>query len=62
LIKLAIARNKTKANPTNKKSSQEQKQEKIRKKAYEMFEKRGYANGSDWADWLEAERIVKSGK
>jgi hypothetical protein len=36
--------------------------EKIRKKAYELFEKRGYKHGSDMADWLEAEKIVKYGK
>lgn len=30
----------------------------IREKAFELFQKRGYAHGSDQADWFEAERIV----
>lgn len=34
----------------------------IQKKAYELFEKRGYSHGNDWQDWLEAERIVRSGR
>lgn len=33
-------------------------QEKIRKKAYELYESRGKAHGNDLADWFEAERIV----
>lgn len=32
--------------------------EKIQKKAYELYEKRGYSHGNDVSDWLEAERIV----
>ena len=35
-------------------------QEKIHKKAYELYKKRGYAHGNDWADWLEAEKLVVS--
>lgn len=31
----------------------------IAKKAYELFQKRGYSHGNDWQDWLEAERLVK---
>ena len=31
----------------------------VRMKAYEMYEKRGYTHGKDLNDWLEAERIVK---
>ena len=31
----------------------------IAKKAYELYEKRGNAHGSDFQDWLEAERLVK---
>ena len=34
--------------------------EKIQRKAYELFEKRGYTHGNDLADWLEAEKLVKS--
>ena len=31
----------------------------IRKKAYELYEKRGKKSGQDMNNWLEAERIVK---
>ena len=31
----------------------------IEKKAYELFEARGYVNGFDQQDWLKAEAIVK---
>ncbi len=33
----------------------------IEKKAYELFEQRGYSHGNDVNDWLEAERIVNQG-
>ncbi|MEO0093061.1 MAG: DUF2934 domain-containing protein [candidate division WOR-3 bacterium] len=52
-----------------KKSAQKAKTEKkitadefiarVRMKAYELYEKRGYVHGKDLDDWLEAERIVK---
>lgn len=32
----------------------------IRRKAYEIFLARGEGDGDDLADWLEAERIVRS--
>ncbi|MCR4336915.1 MAG: DUF2934 domain-containing protein [Candidatus Omnitrophica bacterium] len=32
----------------------------IQKKAYELFERRGYTSGNDLADWFEAERIILS--
>ena len=32
----------------------------IRKKAYELYEKRGRKSGHEMADWLEAERIVRA--
>jgi hypothetical protein len=34
-------------------------QAKIQKRAYELWEKRGYSNGSDWSDWFEAERQIR---
>jgi len=34
--------------------------EKIRRRAQELYERRGCAPGNDWADWFEAERQVKS--
>jgi len=33
--------------------------EQIRKKAYELWEKRGRPSGNSMRDWLEAERIIK---
>ncbi len=42
--------------------SPEELHEKIQKKAYELYEKRGATHGNDWADWFEAEKIVKFGK
>ena len=33
--------------------------QRVEKKAYELFEKRGCQSGHDWEDWLEAERIVE---
>lgn len=32
----------------------------IQKTAYELYARRGYIHGRDWADWLEAERVVLS--
>jgi hypothetical protein len=34
------------------------KEEQIRKKAYELFEKRGCQPGYELEDWIEAERLV----
>jgi len=34
--------------------------DKIRKRAQELYNKRGGAPGNDWADWFEAERQIKS--
>ena len=33
--------------------------EEIRKRAYEMYCKRGQTQGSDMKDWLEAEKQIK---
>lgn len=32
--------------------------EQIQKKAYDLYERRGYSHGNDLQDWLEAEQIV----
>jgi len=34
----------------------------IRKKAYELWEQKGRLSGKDLESWLEAEKIIKSGK
>ena len=33
--------------------------ESVRKRAYELYCKRGYKNGHDISDWVEAEKQVK---
>ena len=38
---------------------QDQLTDMIRKKAYELYEKRGKKSGQDMANWLEAERMIK---
>ena len=40
--------------------SSEEFHSRVEQKAYELFESRGAAHGSDWADWFEAEKLVKS--
>ena len=40
-------------------SSKTDTSEQIRKKAYELYEKRGRKSGNAMNDWLEAERIVR---
>lgn len=32
--------------------------QRVEKKAYELYEQRGYANGNDLQDWLTAEQII----
>lgn len=32
--------------------------QRVEKKAYELYEQRGYTNGNDLQDWLDAEQIV----
>ncbi len=49
------------SNPIQKESSpfvNEQIQEKVKEKAYSLFEKRGYSHGQDLNDWFQAEKIV----
>ena len=41
--------------------SAEQVEEKIRKRAYELYELRGGENGLDFDDWLKAESEVYGG-
>lgn len=40
-------------------ADQSQLNDMIRKKAYELYEKRGRKPGRPMDDWLEAERIIK---
>ena len=40
-------------------ASNDQVADMIRKKAYELYEKRGKKTGRSMDDWLEAERIMK---
>lgn len=31
----------------------------VQQKAYDIYERRGYSHGNDWADWFEAERQIR---
>ncbi|MFH1228555.1 MAG: DUF2934 domain-containing protein [Planctomycetota bacterium] len=33
--------------------------EQIKRRAYELYQKKGQTHGNDMADWLEAERDIK---
>lgn len=44
------------------KFSEAEMTERIRKKAQELWERRGRVMGKDLEFWLEAEKLVKSGK
>ena len=46
-------------NKTEMSMPQDQLTDMIRKKAYELYEKRGKKQGRDMDNWLEAERIIK---
>lgn len=46
--------------PARPRLSPRELEREIQKMAYEIYARRGYIHGRDWADWLEAERIVLS--
>ncbi len=48
-----------KSSSSGSKMSQDEITTLIRKKAYELWEKRGRKAGHSYDDWLEAERIVR---
>ena len=33
--------------------------ERVEKKEYELYERRGYKSGQDWQDWFDAEKLVE---
>ncbi len=37
-------------------------EERIRSRAYELYEQRGKGDGCDWEDWLQAEAEMANGK
>jgi len=51
----------SKMNPTGNMSAQD-KTDIIRKVAQKLYEKKGRQPGHDLENWLEAEKLVKSGK
>ncbi len=53
--KSGITRAKHAAEPA---VSEQELRERIAQKAYELYEERGPAQGSDIEDWLEAEKLV----
>jgi len=46
-------------NKTEVSVPQDQLTDMIRKKAYELYEKKGKKQGRDMDNWLEAERMIK---
>jgi hypothetical protein len=55
-----MPRRKTEKKPkTERKLTADEFIARVRMKAYEIYEKRGYSHGQNLDDWLEAERIVK---
>jgi len=44
--------------PAKQQWNQEQLQDAIRLKAYEIYAQRGYTQGNDMDDWLRAEQLV----
>lgn len=53
-----MARSTTSSGPSSRLTPQELRSL-IEKKAYEIYQKRGCTPGNTWADWFEAERIIK---
>lgn len=39
--------------------SQSDFENRVRERAYLLFEERGYSHNNDWNDWFQAERLVK---
>ena len=33
--------------------------DRVEKKAYELYQRRGYRSGQDWQDWFDAEKLVE---
>lgn len=50
---------KTTGSTSRMSAAKDEINETIRKKAYELYEKRGRKPGRSMDDWLEAERIVR---
>ncbi len=48
------------SNPTAVPTHDSELRERIARRAYELFQRRGYSHGRDQDDWLEAERQLLS--
>jgi len=59
MARTTFKRSSSQAGSSKISASQDQVTEAVRKKAYELYEKRGKKSGHETKDWLEAERIVK---
>ncbi len=53
---------RTASKPSAPKLSDAELNARIQKKAKELWERSGCVQGKDLANWLEAEKLVKSGK
>jgi len=59
MARTTFKRSSSQTGNSNISASQDQVVDAIRKKAYELYEKRGKKQGHAMNDWLEAEHIVK---
>lgn len=50
---------KTKRTPTLITDTPQNIEERIRRRAYELYEARGREHGHDWEDWFRAESEIK---
>lgn len=53
--------NSAKINPNGKLHlpNEDKHVEEVKKKAYELYEKKGCKNGDDWHDWFTAEQLLR---
>jgi hypothetical protein len=56
---LASAESSTNVKSAKPTITPEQWNDAVQKKAFELFEQRGYMQGNDLGDWFDAEKIVK---
>ena len=61
-VKPLASQNRIDVSAPQKISKAEDSNQKVAEKAYQLFVARGYKNGHDLEDWIEAERIIKGFK
>ena len=59
MIRLEVEKAQAKSKAKKKKVSEEELSQKVAQKAYELFERKGYAHGYDSSDWQLAQQLVQ---